>query len=202
MTSDVDLDASIIYLARMNEIRDIVSEISPSFSELLNFVNQKHIQFTNPNESHSNEQIKKIINTIIYLSQFISADIKSELEKCKTSIEKAFIIDKYFGLNYLDRKCADFILDMSIIFDEIIKNSDFSVMSNGKILLINGKETNFHCNKSFTEASWQNCTRTRNRFNRTILNIVENIFTKEYDRIMLESLIKRFNFFIPLVDSA
>lgn len=195
MTSDIDLYSPIT--TRMDEIREIVSDISPSFSELLNFVDEKHIQFTNPNESHSNEQTKKIINMIIYLSQFISANIKSELEKCKTSIEKTFIIDKYFGLNYLDRKCADFILDMGIIFDEIIKNSDFSVMSNGKILLINGTETNFHCDKPFAEASWQNCMRTRNRFNRTILNIVENIFTKEYDRIMLESLIKRFNFFIP-----
>lgn len=194
MSSDTDLDDSI---TRIDEIRDIISEISPSFSGLLDFIDQKNIQFTDSNKSHSNEETKKIINAIIYLSQFTSPNIKSDLDKCKTSIEKAFIIDKYFGLNYLDRKCADFILDMSKIFNEIIKNSDFSVMSNGEVLLINGKETEFPCNKPFAEVSWQNCINVRNRFNRTILNVVENIFTKEYDRIMLESLIKHFNFFVP-----
>lgn len=145
-------------------------------------------------------KVKKIINTIIYLSQFVSSEIKNDLDKCKTSLEKTFIVDKYFGLDFLERKCTDFILDMNIIFEEILNNSDFTIESNGKILVINEENSSFLCSKHFNKISWQSCMQMRNRQNRVIINTVKNIFTKEYNNMMLDVLIKHFNFFVFFKD--
>ena len=185
---------------RLDEIKEIISEISLPFSSLLNFVDQQKIIFTNPNEPYSDDQSKKIINTIIYLSQFVSSKIKNDLDKCKTSLEKTFIVDKYFGLDFLERECTDFILDMDIIFEEILNNSNFTIESDGKILTINGEDTAFLCSKNFSKISWQECMKMRNRQNRAIINTIKNIFTKEYDNVMLEVLIKHFNFFVFFKD--